>query len=173
MDHERGRVVVGVDGSPESRGALVFALEDAARRKAAVEVVAAIAPSEFWVPFHGIPEVSIDEIRNAMHRHVKNTVSEVIESLQGELTDAPEVTIRTVTGSPAQSLLEAAEHADHLVVGSRGHGAFTGVLLGSVSLQCALHATCPITVVHGAERTTAKEPATAGATTTTAAPTPD
>jgi hypothetical protein len=48
-------------------------------------------------------------------------------------------------------LILESHDADLLVVGSRGHGGFTSMLLGSVSMQCAMHATCPVTVVHSPE----------------------
>jgi nucleotide-binding universal stress UspA family protein len=58
------------------------------------------------------------------------------------------VTTSVVQGYPARELLRAAEGADLLVVGSRGHGELSGMLLGSVSLHCVTHATCPVVVVH-------------------------
>ena len=53
-----------------------------------------------------------------------------------------------VGGPPALELLKAAQNADLLVVGSRGHGAFAGMLLGSVSEHCVTHSLCPVVVVH-------------------------
>ena len=57
------------------------------------------------------------------------------------------VLARVVEGSPARSLLDISKGADLLVLGSRGHGPFVGMLLGSVSEYCAAHATCPVVVV--------------------------
>jgi nucleotide-binding universal stress UspA family protein len=63
----------------------------------------------------------------------------------------PDITIRPVVveGHPAPVLVEAAKGADLLVVGSRGHGEFSGMLLGSVSQHCTHHVSCPITIVRG------------------------
>ena len=58
------------------------------------------------------------------------------------------VTTLVAEGTAAQALLEAAETADLLVVGSRGHGGFKGLLVGSVSQQCVSHASVPVVVVH-------------------------
>lgn len=52
-------------------------------------------------------------------------------------------------GHPAQVLVDATRDADLLVVGHRGHGAFTGMLLGSVSMYCVTNAACPVVVVRG------------------------
>jgi nucleotide-binding universal stress UspA family protein len=153
MEQERGRIVVGVDGSPASRAALAHAIRDAARRGAAVEVVTAFAPPEYWVPLYGPPNFPVDEVRDGVRREAEDVAREVIEQLRGEdLPQMPQVSVEAVAGGAAKALLNAARDADLLVVGSRGRGGFSSMLLGSVSLACALHATCPVTVVHGAER---------------------
>jgi hypothetical protein len=61
------------------------------------------------------------------------------------------VQVRAAVGSPAAVLVRESQGADLLVVGSRGHGGFHSILLGSTSIQCATHATCPVTVVHSPE----------------------
>ena len=78
----------------------------------------------------------------------RSSLIEILTS-EGITADSPiPVTTLVAEGNPARALLDAAESADLLVVGSRGHGGFTGVLVGSVSQQCVHHATCPIVVVH-------------------------
>jgi nucleotide-binding universal stress UspA family protein len=158
MDHQqRPRIVVGVDGSPGSRAALDHALRDAARRDATVEVVSAATPPEYRMPLAGPPAISLDDIREGIRQRATETVREVTGQLGESLPELPPVTITTATGSAAEALVHAARGAELLVVGSRGHGGFSSMLLGSVSMQCALHAPCPVTVV----RPTAKEKADA------------
>ncbi|MFL6049843.1 MAG: universal stress protein, partial [Gaiellales bacterium] len=70
---------------------------------------------------------------------------ELVEVLGADRAGAIEVAVRD--GNAAEALLEESREAEMLVVGSRGHGGFAGLLLGSVSQQCAAHATCPVVVV--------------------------
>jgi nucleotide-binding universal stress UspA family protein len=56
-------------------------------------------------------------------------------------------TVSTRQGAPAQVLIEESEGAEMLILGNRGHGGFPGLLLGSVSASCALHAHCPVLIV--------------------------
>ncbi len=76
----------------------------------------------------------------------KQTLDETVHKVLGE-PGAHHVKVRVVEGSPARTLLEISKGADLLVLGSRGHGPFVGMLLGSVSEYCAAHATCPVVVV--------------------------
>lgn len=146
------RIVVGVDGSPGSRAALDHALREAAHRDASVEVVAAATPPEFWLPLAGPPAISLDDVRDGIRRSTAETVREVTGQLEGALPQMPPVTISAVVGSAAEALVDEATGAELLVVGSRGHGGFSSMLLGSVSLQCVLHAPCPVTVVRPAPK---------------------
>ena len=78
-------------------------------------------------------------------------------SVSATLGDSPDRPVETlaVEGQPAPVLLDAASDADLLVVGSRGHGRFSGMLMGSVSTHCVAHASCPVVVVRGEARVAA------------------
>ncbi len=135
------RVVVGVDGSEPSRQALRWAAFLAAATGAGVEAVIAWtfpngAAAGVW-PVDWNPE---RDAADALHAAVTEALGE-----------QPPVPVReTVTeGGAARVLLEAGRDARILVVGSRGHGGFSGLLLGSVSSACAEHATGAVLVVHG------------------------
>lgn len=128
------RIVVGVDGSPGGTLALEWAARQAALTGATLEIHSSYRP--------GYVFVSDEEIREEMERVVAEAKSRI-----GEI--APSVKVETTTGVavPAKALIDASRGADLLVVGSRGLGGFTGLLLGSVGKQCALHSHCPVVVV--------------------------
>jgi len=138
-------VIVGVDGSDESARALSVALEMASRRQATLVVVHSWAlPASA-----GYYSVDVDdEERAALTEQARSSARRML----AELTEHPDVVVQVVgvQGAPAATLLRCASTADALVVGTRGHGAFTGMLLGSVSQQCAQHAPCPVVVVRSA-----------------------
>lgn len=132
-------VVVGVDTSEPSKDALRWAAQQAQLLGADLTVVMSwdFPSMAFWVP---IPE-NVDfesDTRQALERAVKET-----------LGDDPPVRVTLVVrqGRPAPVLLRESADADLLVVGSRGHGEFAGMLIGSVSEHCVTHATCPVVVV--------------------------
>ena len=142
------RVVVGTDFSSGARAALVFGLHDAARRGVPVEVVTAYRPPDYWMDFYAVATYAPDQVRTAAVERVEAFVAEV---LPDGPQPAPEVRVRALMGSAADVLIAESHGADLLVVGSRGHGGFASMLLGSVSMQCALHASCPVTVGHSPE----------------------
>ena len=149
-DQEPGgpRVVVGVDGSPGARAALLFALQDAVRRGLPVEGVAAYLPLDPWMDLYVLGRDVPDQARTAAVERARTFVAGVLaEGPQ----PPPDVRLRVVSGSAADALIQASHGAELLVVGSRGHGGFTSMMLGSVSMQCVLHAVCPVTVVHSPE----------------------
>ena len=139
-------IVVGVDHSEGAKAALRFALEEATLRKAKLRAVHAwqygsisATGLEGSVPTFG---ADIKEVANAATTALEAT-------LQGTIPDpgSVEVERRVVQGRPAAVLVDEAREADLLVVGSRGHGGFAGLLLGSVSQQCAHHAACPVVII--------------------------
>lgn len=167
MNEHSSRIIVGLDDSPGGRAALAHALRDAARRHAVVEAVAAFRTPEFWASEYGAAAElvgTVEEIRADVRRQAEGIVEEVLAGMAAEFTRVPTVTVSAVGGSAAAALLNAARHADLLVVGNRGRGGFASTVLGSVSLQCVLHAPCPVTVV----RPDPRSPARNGAATPTA-----
>lgn len=136
------RIVVGVDGSESSKEALRWAAGEAERSGAALQVVMTWDNPyrEMWLPHDrsGTDPLAL----------VKRTITGLVDEVLGS---PPAVKVETMAaeGPPAQVLVRAAEGADLLVVGSRGHGGFAGVVLGSVSLHCVSHAPCPVVVVRG------------------------
>lgn len=136
-----GAVIVGVDGSPASRRALRWALEQAeATGKRVVAVHAWQVPTVYGTGAMVMPGVDWgDEARISLES--------IISSAVGKDTPVP-IEQRVIEGHPAAVLLDQAEDADLLVVGSRGHGGFVGMLLGSVSLHVVTHASCPVAIIH-------------------------
>jgi nucleotide-binding universal stress UspA family protein len=151
MTHPSQRIVVGTDGSAGARTALRFALRDADRRGAALEVVAAFDTAETLTALCGASTAPIgavtDDIREAVLKETTRLVEDVCAEVTAELGHLPDVTVTVMAGSAAPVLLQASHGADLLVVGSRGRGGFASMVLGSVGLQCVLHATCPVIVV--------------------------
>jgi len=135
-------IVVGVDGSDSSRQALVWALRQATLTSATLRVVACwdYPVAYGWTP----PNLCDFNPEPDVRRVLDELVDEVVPG------DAQRSVQRVVLrGHPAQGLVEQAEGAALLVVGTRGHGGFTGLLLGSVGEYCVTHAPCPVVVVHG------------------------
>lgn len=141
----RGRIVVGIDGSAVSREALKWALEEARLRNSPLHVVhawefPAVAVTHFGTV--ALPVVASEDIQRAAEEDAKEAVARVA---QDDETVPVETTVQR--GHPAEVLLAASEGADLLVVGSLGHGGFSGMLLGSVSNHLVHHANCPVVIV--------------------------
>lgn len=135
------RIVVGIDGSQSSHAALETALREARCLDATVEAVLA---HQTHLPSYGIgpmviPMPSSGELQAAAERSLAEVVA-------AHPTDVRVEQI-VVDGPAARSLLDVAEGADLLVVGSRGRGGFVGLLLGSTSQHVVTHAPCPVLVV--------------------------
>ena len=145
MSHGK-RIVVGLDGSDESRSALRWAVAEAAIWDAELDVVHA------WdFPFVIVPppiNVTYPADIEALERSAEALLDAEVEAVRVHTGPSPrQVEKILVRDTATRALLETAKGADLLVVGSRGHGGFNGLLLGSVSNQCVHHAPCPVTVV--------------------------
>jgi len=138
---DRPRIVVGVDGSPQSEQALRWAVRLAAAEDAVVEVIAAWEyPAVYgWAP---LPHDYDPE------KEVKILTEDTIDAVFPD--GRPEgITVTVASGSPARALIDRGNDAHMIVVGSRGRGGFSGLLLGSVSKTVIEHATVPVLVVRG------------------------
>ncbi len=136
-------VVVGVDGSPGSRKALTWAATEAAEHGA--ELVVLNVWEHTLPPPAGSVSVSERFVPDSSQRTAEQLVAEIKEALG----DDPPVVVQPVVkqGSPAKVLIEQSADADLLVVGTRGHGGFRGLVLGSVSQHVAGYAQCSVTIV--------------------------
>jgi nucleotide-binding universal stress UspA family protein len=140
-------IVVGVDHSAGAKAALRFAVGEAELRQASLRVVHAwqfgyVGASFLPGSYPGLGD-ELDGLRGAAEAALDATLQEV-----GSGTGGVEIERRVVEGAAAAVLVDESRGAELLVVGSRGLGGFSGLLLGSVSQQCAHHATCPIVIVH-------------------------
>jgi nucleotide-binding universal stress UspA family protein len=140
-------IVVGFDGSAHSERSIEWAMKEAALRHTPLTVLAVhpVAVSA-WT---GTPitfaadEGEVEKARTAAQESVDKVASQ-----QGG--ERPSVTVRALSGVPAEELIKAGEGADLVVVGSRGSGGFGRLLLGSVGSQVTQHAPCPVVVVPAA-----------------------
>jgi nucleotide-binding universal stress UspA family protein len=134
--------------------ALKFALADAARRDAEIQVVSVVQSPTYWPVGMGMASSSAgtpatEVILSEVEQEMKNIVAEVVAEVGESAAHIP-VHVQTMWGAPAGVLIEQAHDADLLVVGHRGRGGFASALLGSVGMHCVLHATCPVTIVRPA-----------------------
>jgi len=136
------RIVVGVDGSEAAHQALQWAVDEARRRNAVVEAIHAWH-QPFVSGYAYLGEMDLGEYLTAARKTLDTAIASV---------DADGVTVesKVVAGGASQVLVEEAKGASLLVVGSRGRGGFSGLLLGSVSQQAAHHAPCPIVIIPAA-----------------------
>jgi nucleotide-binding universal stress UspA family protein len=139
MSGSTRRIVVGVDGSESSIQALRWAIEQARLTGASVDAVMA------WK----FPTGTFDRMTRAEVDFEASNRDALAGILGHEGASQSGVEVRPVVteGHPADVLLRASSGADLLVLGSRGLGGFTSAVVGSVSLQCVLHAHCPVLVL--------------------------
>jgi nucleotide-binding universal stress UspA family protein len=142
-----GAIVVGVDGSDRSRNALRWAVDEAKLRRDKVLAVHAWEPPVVGavdIPPAPDPQVYLPELIAQVQEEAEALVERITAEFANE---GVEVEPLAIEGAAASVLVEVAEDADLLVVGSRGRGGLAGLLLGSISQQVAQHAPCPV-VIH-------------------------
>jgi nucleotide-binding universal stress UspA family protein len=144
------RIVVGADGSEGAHHGVAWAVDEAARRRATLEVVHVWAPP---VAIAHMGAMVLPEDDTIYEQAAEYVMADVLAEVRARADDAG-VTIEpmVVAGHPTTTLLERLEQADLLVVGSRGHSGLAGLLLGSVSHQVVHHATGPVAVVPATSR---------------------
>jgi nucleotide-binding universal stress UspA family protein len=140
------RIVVGVDGSAESVEALRWAAAYATATGGTISAVLSWHyPTAAGIVQPGAaPKLLTDDVRATMQEALDGAVAEVFGT-----TTPPSVHPKIVYGHPAVVLVDESHNADLVVVGNRGHGAFAGMLTGSVSNHCVNNTHCPVVVVRG------------------------
>jgi nucleotide-binding universal stress UspA family protein len=138
-------IIVGVDGSGHSQRALEWAAREAALRQAPLTVLSVHQAIAGWIGSGNVYPMHDGSSTDATRELAQRETDKVLEAI-GDQRPA-DVTVRAVHGLPAEELLSAAEGAELIVVGSRGAGGFTRLLMGSVSSQVAHHAKCPVVVI--------------------------
>lgn len=157
--HHHQGLIVGVDGSPSALAAVQWAARDAEMRNVALKIVHVVAPivtgaAQGW---SGVPipddyaQLQEDQATQAIEQAHATAVAAApshADRISSEILHEPTV--------PA--LVELSKHAEMLVVGCRGHGGVTQVLLGSVSAGAAHYAHCPVAVIHHDDPATTPAP---------------
>ncbi len=138
------KIVVGIDGSDASNDALRWAVEDARARGAEVVALHAYEVPEAAPDAVPAPPVDLPALIGEVHDDAQQFVTKVVDEVVGNSVSVDVAPI-AVEDAPAKALLDASRDADLLVVGSHGHG-LSGFFLGSVSLECAQHAACPVLI---------------------------
>lgn len=149
MIHETHRgIVVGVDGSPSSTAAVVWAARDAEMRGVPLNLVHVVNPlpaaAEGWSGFPTADYVRFQEEQARLHLDHAQRVA-VNETASSR---AVQITTEVLHGAILPGLVDSSRSTDMVVVGCRGEGAVSGALLGSVSSGLAHHAHCPVAVIH-------------------------
>jgi len=145
VEVDRLPIVVGVDGSVGSRAAVGWAIDEATRRRAPLELV------HSWRPlYRAARDAAGDaEVELAAREHGAGLLAAAAGSVTASARQLV-VTTRLLRGRPSAVLLDAAAKAQLLVVGARGVGGFAGLSLGSVSLHVVAHSPCSVVVVRSA-----------------------
>ena len=139
QDHPTDAVVVGYDGSDAADAAVEWAAVQAVRTGGRLDLVTAWEYPTSWGNVIPLPS-DFDPAADA-----QAMLDPLVARLQAAHPDLA-VHAHVIEGHPSEVLVEASRHAALLVVASRGHGSFSGIVLGSVSQHCVTHAACPVVV---------------------------
>lgn len=149
-------VVAGVDGSAPALHAVRWAAQDAQRHRVPLHLVSAVwAVPDSQSSADAVPQLVVEDVQAEGQRRLREA-----EEVATRAAPGIEITFQLSHGSPAQVLVEASEHARRAVVGSRGLGEFTGLLVGSTGEALVSYGKCPVVVVRG--RAPGDEPLTTG-----------
>jgi nucleotide-binding universal stress UspA family protein len=142
-------IIAGIDGSGHSQRALEWAVGEAAARHLPLIVINVYQPvTGVWGSTIADPEDPV--LAEHARKVALDQVDEAVARSGGSRLES--VTVRVVSGTPAEELFSAAGDADMIVVGSRGTGGFARLLLGSVASHLAHHAHCPVVIIPGEDR---------------------
>ena len=142
--------VVGIDGSADGEAALRWAVADALLRRQQITLVHVVSPlvggfSGIGMPTPVLPE-DLNEWQQAHGRHLLENAARMARAIAGD--QELQINTKTPFGAVVPTLVELSTRADMMVLGSRGLGSFSRVLLGSVSTALVHHAHCPVVLVH-------------------------
>lgn len=137
------KIVVGIDGSPASLKAVLWAAHEAKLRNSEIEILHSWSMPFVVDPMAMMPMMfPVEEMVTSANKIVA-AATEIVAGIDPKIR----VVTRVERGAASEHLIAAGKSADLLVVGSRGHGGFAGLLLGSVAQQVANHAPCPVVIV--------------------------
>jgi nucleotide-binding universal stress UspA family protein len=137
-------IIVGVDGSGHSQRALEWAMKEAAVRHTSLSVLTVHPAIKGY--YGGVVTSPQDmELTEKAQTAVKEESDKVLTGLEGSHPES--VTVNAVHGFPVEELINASKEADMVVLGSRGVGGFTRLMLGSTAGQVVQHAHCPVVVI--------------------------
>jgi nucleotide-binding universal stress UspA family protein len=140
---KNGSIIVGVDGSPESNNALRWAVEEAKLRGAQLKAVHCwLYPVGIGIDVYTLPS------EEAMEKSAASALDVAIDAALEGVDGVPPIERVIVNGSPGHVLAMMSDDAELVVVGTRGRGGFTGLLMGSAANQVAHHAKCPAVLIH-------------------------
>jgi nucleotide-binding universal stress UspA family protein len=142
-------IIVGVDGSGHSQRALEWAMKEAALRQVPLTVLTVDEAVRGY--FSGVAVYPGDAARTEEARQAAQAETDkVLAGLAGPRPES--VTVKAIHGFPVEELIKASKGADIVVLGSRGAGGFTRLMMGSVSGQVVQHASCPVLIVPREDR---------------------